>query len=1008
MSPGSSSQHKARTVAASAAKQSQALAAIHARMRQQEPTIAELSAPTSGRQPKNGGLSTKEVIAARLAEREAAKARKVDGEGKSVAETLAWVRAKSAERRSRKLLAHFAGAEGKENEMGPSLVTSQPVKEVEPMDVAASIARGQQILKDAEGNMTAFEKYMQDMKAGKANSKPKDEEQEELDDRGAGEDGGDEKSSPRASFTSKSTPVSPERDKSQFVLKNARSNSNSKLVYQKMATVPFDPEAFRGSAMSDRLQNKFKEMVPTVNLDDGPEEPAYEQDQDPYYARHPVKRRSKSSPRPRPMSSGEGREEEEEEPTSTGPRHGNAKVTVLPSKKTQESMEEEEMLKQMVKVKEDARRRTIFQARQKEAELKAKMQADEVLEEYQKRREVDFEILIREGEEIKRLEEEAAERKRRGGRAATKGEDASKDKDKDKDKEKPFAPAFVQPFDPSTLEGVKRAKQAAEKREQDIQEAELVAAEKRKFKARPLPGGVQVQSNLHAKTEAAKAKEKRLRRGTRGSAGRQRPSGPMRLDAAALFRQLDAGVDVRDEVEEVVAAPTLSADEIARRKEDRKQKRMKEKMARDQAGIASLQEEIAKLEEKLGKGKFSKQVDKNDDDDDDYLDAIDGAGEMLKRQYDGEQGSSTDSDDDDDEERLAPRTNRPATFLTGMDIAEADGSDDDSSSCSSASSVSSGDDEDLKLVVEPPPAKVESSGPSSEVYRRQEKWLAEKERKRTALIAEKEKKALEGFTGKPELGSAKESWARAKAAHNAAVEKAKAMEDARVKEKEDKERAEARRKLREIDGLKAQVRYKKKLRRMKIDKDKQRESLEKLSKPKNAKSVSAELGIKDESDLELHRAKEKLKEAAGGDVGNEKGSLDVGGDDGFGDMDEKQYIKVMKALGLDPGITAKKKKKKKKEGGKNVDPEIMKIDIGPLELDDVDGKGGGAVGSLSDQPDSLVNLGSVSRPPPASSAAQPDPSPSAADAGQGMRTDFRRADFVNDTSVMKEIDDVFA
>ena len=116
-----------------------------------------------------------------------------------------------------------------------------------------------------------------------------------------------------------------------------------------------------------------------------------------------------------------------------------------------------------------------------------------MLEEYQKRREVDFEILIREGEEIKRLEEEAAERKRRGGRAAKKGEDASKDKDKDKDKEKekPFAPAFVQPFDPSTLEGVKRAKQAAEKREQDIQEAELVAAEKRKFKARPLPGGVQ-------------------------------------------------------------------------------------------------------------------------------------------------------------------------------------------------------------------------------------------------------------------------------------------------------------------------------------------------------------------------------------------------------------------------------------------------------------------------------------------------------------------------------------
>ena len=107
----------------------------------------------------------------------AAKAGKLDGEEKSVAETLAWVRAKSAERRSRKLLAHFAGAEGKENEAGPP---HQAVTSTAPVDVAASIARGQQILKDAEGNMTAFEKYMQDMKAGKVGTeKAEDDEKRE-------------------------------------------------------------------------------------------------------------------------------------------------------------------------------------------------------------------------------------------------------------------------------------------------------------------------------------------------------------------------------------------------------------------------------------------------------------------------------------------------------------------------------------------------------------------------------------------------------------------------------------------------------------------------------------------------------------------------------------------------------------------------------------------------------------------------------------------------------------
>lgn len=60
----------AATKAASklASNQASALAKIHERMRQQaqyEPTIAELSAPKS-KQPRNGGMSTKEIIQARL------------------------------------------------------------------------------------------------------------------------------------------------------------------------------------------------------------------------------------------------------------------------------------------------------------------------------------------------------------------------------------------------------------------------------------------------------------------------------------------------------------------------------------------------------------------------------------------------------------------------------------------------------------------------------------------------------------------------------------------------------------------------------------------------------------------------------------------------------------------------------------------------------------------------------------------------------------------------------
>jgi len=992
-----------------ASNQAEALAKIHERMRHQqehrEPTIAELSAPKS-KQPRNGGMSTKEIIQARLEEKSREKQKHKGEEEKSVAETLAWVRAKSAERRGKKLLAQFgAGAEGKENEanpnsfvdggVGPLSVEASPPRG--SVDVAASIARGQQILKAAEGNMTAFEKYMTDMKNNKQASKVEFQEAPEMS------------AAEPLPLVSKSTPVSPERqDKDKYVLKNARThNANSSLVYQKMATVPFDPEAFRGSAMSDRLQSKFKEMVPSVNLDEsvaGDVEPSV-----------PVFR---TSPRPR---TGEQEEQEEpllESPTSNGPRVGHGKVTVMPSrKKSQESVEEEEMLLQMKKLKADARRRTAFQAQQKQAEFRAKMMSDDLLDEENKRREVDFEILIREGEEMKRMEEEAAERRRRGGRAKAKEKEKAEMEKEGEEKQKKVT--VVQPFDPDTqLEGVRRAKEAAEKREHDIEEAEHEAAEKRNFKARPLPGGVQVQSNIHAMTEAQKAKEiKRGGRGRKGSRGRNnKPPGPQRMDAADLFRRLDGGgagfLEDFGADEHAAQEPTieLSAAEIKKRKEERKQKRMQEKMARDQEGILTLQEEIERLEQKLGKGKFAAKKEKSehaeDDDDEDeevgdYLDAISGAGKMLKQQF-GAGGDSSDTDSDDGEELIAAK--RPATFLTGTDIID----DDDSSSCSSASSVSSDESDGgpMLTIKPPPPSKKEAdAGPASEVYRRQEKWLAEKERKRKALIAEKEKKAMEGFTGKPEVGSAKESWARAKAAHNAELAKARAMEENKVKEKEGKERAEERRKQRELDGLRAQIRYKKKLRRMKVDKDKQRESLEKLAKPKNARSAAAELGIKDEGDLEAHRMREKLKEGRREEQEGEDSA--VGGDDGFGDMDEKQYIKVMKALGLDPGITAKKKKKGAGGGGgggkvdkatRAARKAIMSMDIKPLDIDENSFEPHGAGTS------SLVNVGSVvgGGGGGQNNNAAEELSPN------GNRTDFRNADFNNDASVIKEIDDVFA
>ena len=48
------------------------------------------------------------------------------------------------------------------------------------------------------------------------------------------------------------------------------------------------------------------------------------------------------------------------------------------------------------------------------------------------------------------------------------------------------------------LQGYKRGEIAKERRQQELEDAEMLAAQQRKFKALPLPGGVQVSNNLYA------------------------------------------------------------------------------------------------------------------------------------------------------------------------------------------------------------------------------------------------------------------------------------------------------------------------------------------------------------------------------------------------------------------------------------------------------------------------------------------------------------------------------
>jgi len=300
-------------------------------------------------------------------------------------------------------------------------------------------------------------------------------------------------------------------------------------------------------------------------------------------------------------------------------------------------------------------------------------------------RQVDFEILIWEGAEQRKKEDLEAEKKRNGFAVPAahqpaaankanqnKSDEANKNASKEKD---PFKVNLdVRAFDPeSQLEGMKRGAIASEKRRQMLEKATREEDQKRLFKAMPLPGGVVVSGNLHGMTEAMRLKDIKLERervrrangGKRLRKKKEKKGGPVRMDAAALFLKMDRQVRRASErrrstvrcapcshvrvalihppqdsaiPEDAALAPSLPSDELLRRKEERKATRTAKKMEEDKKGILSLKEEIALLEGKLGRKKSPRA--KKPEEEDDYLDAIDGAAAKLEN--DDNSDSSSD------------------------------------------------------------------------------------------------------------------------------------------------------------------------------------------------------------------------------------------------------------------------------------------------------------------------------------------------------------------------------
>ena len=425
-------------------------------------------------------------------------------------------------------------------------------------------------------------------------------------------------------------------------------------------------------------------------------------------------------------------------------------------------------------------------------------------------------------------------------------------------------------FNPDELRGVKRARLDELKRADLIHETEQKEKSARIFKAMPLPGGGYVHHDLNKKTMAAELKDvnyvnKMNRRQGRNqvsrSAGRERNSRPIRMEASDLFNFLekpqqqqrgDMMTSLSSKNIDNHLQNNIAPDILKQKQEERKQTRMQMKMEKEAAATRTLQEEIDLLEKKLGKGKhkiieavdeaetvqpdFSlglppKPVFDSDNDDggvfDEYLDAIDG---VFKDKGKG------DSDSDSEEYAAAEfeqllakkRQSKMNSMASNLSKHVDEGSNDDSSSINSSDISLSDYDSDndemqmkmqpLTIDTQPPLANsVLEQGPGSAVYRRQEKWIKNRDKKRLALVKEKEQKALEGFTGKPQIKTAKDSWEKAKAAHAMAAEKNKQAAELKELEKIAKEEADIRKATREIGGLKSQIRMKKKQRMKGVD-----------------------------------------------------------------------------------------------------------------------------------------------------------------------------------------------
>eukprot|EP00586_Coscinodiscus_wailesii_P006394 CAMPEP_0172490092 /NCGR_PEP_ID=MMETSP1066-20121228/20444_1 /TAXON_ID=671091 /ORGANISM="Coscinodiscus wailesii, Strain CCMP2513" /LENGTH=1100 /DNA_ID=CAMNT_0013258397 /DNA_START=750 /DNA_END=4052 /DNA_ORIENTATION=+ len=512
-------------------------------------------------------------------------------------------------------------------------------------------------------------------------------------------------------------------------------------------------------------------------------------------------------------------------------------------------------------------------------------------------------------------------------------------------------------FDPSQLEGVKRAAITAAKLAEKEAALEADAVQKSNFKARPLPGGVWVPNDPYKPTKAALSKQQHVVVPSRQqqyvqSRGKCKlsPSVELKQRMTAFLQKRGYDVmsivpcdfDLLDELEDQCKALTCYN---LKQHFDDENELVIHYDNRDDGGInkccfdhnddicqhqydlievgdddiPSLHREITKLEALLSqkrKLRFDlQQIARDEDFDPDFNKYID-INKLFKP-----------SADDNDEDDTASEYSENKLMLQ--------------------------DDTAIGII-----ANYSCVDSDSAVYRRQELWLEDREKKRKQARIQKEIETLESVTGQPQLASAKISWERAKEAHADAARREREEEERRIRDKQNKDDMARQQRMEEINAIQAIAVKKKRAIKSRIDKAKQIEALEKLSRPRITPSAAAAVKNVNNSNDSLDEKLEKRQQQQKNSVNplgipntqhspsshNKKekqkkiklkvdASNNIATFDGdFSELDDKQFAKVIKSMGLGFSLSPAKNK----EMGSSSNEQTTLIEESDASIDDND------------------------------------------------------------------------